>query len=65
MHFKEDNGNVIIEAIEYFKIENILSAKITDFININMNVQILYDKEIIDDIRHKENLSIGINYRFL
>ena len=45
--------------------DNILSAKITDFININMNVQILYDKEIIDDIRHKENLSIGINYRFL
>lgn len=52
------------KAIDVY-LDNIFSAKITDYIDVRLNVQMLYDKEIDNGLRHKENLSLGVNYRFL
>lgn len=44
--------------------ENILSANIFKMISLNLYTQILYDKQIIDEIRFKETLGLGVTYKF-
>lgn len=52
------------KAVDMYN-DNIFTAKITDYIDINLNVQMLYDREIDSGLMHKGNLILGINYRFL
>jgi len=42
--------------------ENILTASVNEYININFNVKLLYDKDKDADLMHSENLSITVNY---
>lgn len=42
--------------------ENRFSAKITEHLAVNLQIQLLYDKEINLKGRHKETLSLGLNY---
>ncbi len=45
--------------------DNILSVKIGEYFTMNLNIQVLYDKEVDLKTRIKETLGIGINYKFL
>jgi hypothetical protein len=45
--------------------ENTLSADITEHIVVSLYLQMLYDKELDDDVRFKETLSLGLSFRML
>jgi hypothetical protein len=45
--------------------ENTFAASITEHLVVNLYVQLLYDKEIDDDPRFKETLSLGFTFRLL
>lgn len=45
--------------------ENTFSAGITDYIVVNLYLQLLYDKQIDEDVRLKETLSLGFTFRLL
>lgn len=43
--------------------EHILSARLIGMFNMNLYVQLLYDKQIEDDIRFKQTLGLGLSYQ--
>jgi hypothetical protein len=43
--------------------ENTLTASITEYLMVNLYLQMLYDKEIVDDVRLKETLSLGFTFK--
>lgn len=43
--------------------ENIFSAGIVKYLNVNLYIQMLYDKEISLKARHKETLGLGLTYK--
>lgn len=45
--------------------ENIFSASITEYLMVNLYIQLLYDKEIDLGGRFKQTLSLGVTYKFL
>jgi hypothetical protein len=45
--------------------ENTFSAGITDYIVVNLYLQLLYDKQVDEDVRLKETLSLGFTFRLL
>jgi hypothetical protein len=45
--------------------ENIFVASITKVLMVNLNAQLLYDKEIDTKVRLKETLSLGLTYKFI
>jgi len=45
--------------------ENVLTANITDYVMVNLYVQLLYDKQIDLGGRLKQTLSLGLTYKFL
>ena len=45
--------------------ENTLSAGITDYLVVNLFLQLLYDEEIDEDLRFKETLSLGFTFKLL
>jgi len=45
--------------------ENTFSAGITDYIVVNLYLQLLYDKQIDSDLRLKETLSLGFTFNLL
>jgi hypothetical protein len=45
--------------------ENILQLKVNDWLNTNLELVTLYDKDTIDEIQLKEVLSIGVSIRLL
>jgi len=45
--------------------DNILALKIGSYLTVNINVQLLYDKEVDQKLRMKENLAIGLTYKFI
>ncbi|NQV17885.1 MAG: DUF3078 domain-containing protein [Armatimonadetes bacterium] len=52
--------------------ENIFTASITNLINVNLYLEFIYNKtdydtqgECIDEIQFKQNLSLGLTYKFL
>lgn len=45
--------------------ENTFTASITSYLMVNLYVQLLYDKEIDDDVRLKETLSLGFTFRLI
>jgi hypothetical protein len=48
-----------------FKIDNTLTAKITENINVNFNFVIMYDRLLSKGIQMKETLNLGVTYNFL
>ncbi len=45
--------------------ENTFSASITKYLMVNLYFQLLYDKEVVDDVRLKETLSLGFTFKLL
>ena len=45
--------------------DNILTVKVSEYINMNMNVKILYDKDISARRQIKQTMAIGLNYTFI
>lgn len=45
--------------------DNILTVKVSEYINMNMNVKILYDKDISAKRQIKQTMAIGLNYTFI
>ena len=45
--------------------ENTLTANITNYLMVNLYLQLLYDKEIDSDVRMKETLSLGFTFQLL
>ncbi|MFH1690819.1 MAG: DUF3078 domain-containing protein [Candidatus Eisenbacteria bacterium] len=45
--------------------QNTFSAGITDYIVVNLYLQLLYDKQIDEDLRLKETLSLGFTFKLL
>ena len=45
--------------------ENIFSASITKYLMVNLYIQLLYDKEIAQEARFKQTLSLGLIYKLL
>ena len=45
--------------------DNILTVKVSQYINMNMNVKILYDKDISAVRQIKQTMAIGLNYTFI
>jgi len=45
--------------------ENTLSATIYKAISLNLYFQMLYDEQIIDEVRFKETLGLGVTYKLL
>lgn len=45
--------------------DNIVNVKIYEYISVNFNFLMLYDKEIDSKVRMKEILGIGLTYKFL
>jgi hypothetical protein len=43
--------------------ENTFTASITDYLMVNLYLQLLYDKEVVDDVRLKETLSLGFTFK--
>ncbi len=43
--------------------ENILSAKLIGLVNINFYMQLLYDKQFVDEFRIKQTLGLGLSYQ--
>lgn len=52
------------DAID-IKIDNTLTAKINELINVNFNFVIMYDRDLSKGVQAKETLSLGITYNFL
>ncbi len=45
--------------------ENTFTANITECLMVNLYLQLLYDKEVVDDVRLKETLSLGFTFKLL
>ncbi len=45
--------------------DNLLTAKITEYVNVNFNYQMFYDHIISPQRQIKQSLALGINYSFL
>lgn len=45
--------------------ENILAAKVSEYVTVNLYLQFLYDEEIVDEFRMKQTLSLGLTYKFI
>ena len=45
--------------------ENVFTASITKVLMVNLDAQLLYDKEIDTKVRLKETLSLGLTYKFI
>lgn len=57
--------NQIDEAAPDLVFENLLQLKVNDWLNTNVEVVTLYDKDTVDEIQLKEVMSIGIAVSFL
>jgi hypothetical protein len=55
------DGNDNWKALDY-KWENLLSFKVWNIINVNLSLDLLYDKELADALRWKETLGLGVSY---
>jgi hypothetical protein len=49
------------KALDY-KWENILSFKLWKLVGLNLNFDVVYDKELVDEVQWKEILGIGFSY---
>ena len=45
--------------------ENILAAQISSYVTVNLYMQLLYDKQIVDEMRFKQTLALGLTYKFI
>lgn len=61
---EKDNLNDDWKALD-MNWENILSAVVTSHVSVNLYLQLLFDKQIADDIRLKQTLALGLTYKFI
>lgn len=47
------------------KWDNLLTAKIHEYLNVNLNVKVFYDRDISTSRQIKESLAIGLTYSFI
>jgi len=45
--------------------ENTFSASITKLINVNLYIQMIYDKQNVDEMQFKQTLSLGLTYKLM
>jgi len=45
--------------------ENLLTAQVAKYLNVNFGFEVLYDKDMDDSRQIKQNVAIGLNYSFL
>lgn len=45
--------------------ENLLTLKVTSLINVSFSVDLVYDKDVTDELQLKEILAVGLSYSFL
>ena len=45
--------------------ENIFSASITKLINVNLYIQMIYDKPVVDEMQFKQTLALGLTYKLM
>ncbi|MBO6576678.1 MAG: DUF3078 domain-containing protein [Rhodothermales bacterium] len=45
--------------------ENAVAMKVNDFLNVNVEWTLLYDRDVTDDLQAKEVISVGLSYIFL
>ncbi len=45
--------------------DNTLTVKVSDYINMNMNLKIVYDKDISAKRQMKQSMAFGLNYTFI
>jgi len=45
--------------------ENILSARVAEYVSGNLYMQLLYDREVAAAGRLKQTLSMGLTYKFI
>jgi len=45
--------------------QNTFTASITPYLMVNLYLEFLYDKEIVDDVRFKETLSLGFTFKLI
>jgi len=43
--------------------ENIATAKLVGMLNVNFYMQLLYDKQVVDEFRTKQTLGLGLSYQ--
>jgi hypothetical protein len=43
--------------------EHVLSAKLIGMVNMNLYLQLLYDKQVIDEVRFEQNLGLSLSYQ--
>lgn len=43
--------------------EHVLSAKLIGMVNMNLYLQLLYDKQVIDEFRFEQNLGLSLSYQ--
>ncbi|MBW6514035.1 MAG: DUF3078 domain-containing protein [Candidatus Syntrophosphaera sp.] len=58
---KSDELNEDWKALDY-KWENMLSFKLWKMLSLNLTADLIYDKEVVDELRWKEMLGIGFSY---
>ena len=68
--YSEKDELIGLENEDYWKAvdvnwENIVSAQVTKIITVNLNTQLLYDKEISKKGRFKETVAIGIVFKMI
>lgn len=45
--------------------ENIFSASITKLINVNLYIQMIYNKPVVDEVQFKQTLALGLTYKLM
>ena len=63
-HSESDNLGDEWKAVD-MNWENILAAQVSEYVTVNLYLQLLYDEEIIDEFRLKQTLSLGLTYKFI
>ncbi len=49
----------------YTRFDNTLTAKVNQYVNVSLNVQLLYDPTVSGHMQTKEVLAIGVSYQFI
>ena len=47
------------------KWDNIFSAKISKYVDVNFNIKLFYDKDLSEKRQIKQALAVGLTYTFL
>ncbi|MFH1501907.1 MAG: hypothetical protein ABIG03_02545 [Candidatus Eisenbacteria bacterium] len=70
LYYSEEDALAGTDAADDWKAvdvnwENTLTANVTNYLMVNLYVQLLYDKQVDDGVRLKETLSMGFTFQLL